>query len=204
MNTPGLSRHERRRQQTRQRLIQAAMELWMEEGYDALNIQAITDKADLGRGTFYIHFKDKEDIVWSAIKDLILELEQQVHSKFEVSPPAPIEYYGLLNIFRHGEKNRDLYRVILGDKGSSILMGRMQDLIAQIFLYDIRKARQSQTSRPNIPDEILAQILTGIVSRMLFWWLDKPNAYSAEQMAAMAYLAIYHKPPFDAMPSPAS
>lgn len=197
MNTNGLTRHARRRQQTRQRLMQAAVALLLEEGYETLNIQAITDRADLGRGTFYIHFRDKEEIVWSAIQDLILELEQQAHQAFESNPPAPVEYYGLLNIFRHGEQNRDLYRVILGEKGSSALLGRVQDLIARVFLDDIRKAREHLASPVMLPEEILAQILTGIISRMLFWWLEAPNAYSAEQMAGMAYFAIYRQAPFD-------
>ena len=41
----------------------------MEKGYEAVTIQDITDRADLGRGTFYIHFKDKEEAIWSAIED---------------------------------------------------------------------------------------------------------------------------------------
>ncbi len=196
MNSPALNRHERRRQQTRQRLIQAAVALLLEEGYDAMNIQAITDRADLGRGTFYIHFQDKEDSVWSAIKDLMLELEQQAHRELAGRTPANVEYQGLLNIFRHAEKNRGLYRALLGGNGSAILMGRLQDLLAQMFLYDIRMARKDQDANHIIPEEILAQILTGIITRLIFWWLETPNEYTAEQMAAMTYQAIYQKAPF--------
>jgi AcrR family transcriptional regulator len=203
MNNPVPTRHERRRQQTRQRLIQAAVDLLLKNGYDGLNVQMITDQADLGRGTFYIHFKDKEDIVWATIKDLILELEQQAHNEFEGNAPANAAYYGLLNIFRHGEQNRDLYRVILGGKGSAILMGKLQDLIVQMFLFDIRKERSAPGSVWVIPEEILAQVLTGIITRVLLWWLETPNDYSAEQMATLTYQAIYHKAPFDA-PQPAS
>ncbi len=188
-----MNRHERRRQQTRQRLIQAAVELLLEKGYDATTIQTITDRADLGRGTFYIHFKDKEDIIWSAVKDLILELEQQAHSQFTGSAPAQVEYYGLLNIFLHGEQNRGLYRVILGGNGSAILLGRMQDLLAQMLLYDIREARKNPETTQAVPEEILAQILTGVITRLLFWWLEMPNEYTAEQMAAMTYQALYHQ-----------
>ena len=193
MNNSIPTRHERRRQQTRQRLIQAAVELLLEQGYDTMNIQAITDRADLGRGTFYIHFRDKEDIVWAAIKDLVLDLEQQAHREFEKANPAQVEYYGLLNVFRHGEQNRDIYTVILSNKGSSILLGRLQELLAQMLLHDIRAAREKQAMNATIPEEILAQMLTGMISRLLFWWLETPNKYTAEQMAAMIYQALYHQ-----------
>ncbi len=203
MNHPPLSRHERRRQQTRRLLVQAAIDLVLEKGYDAISIQDITDRADLGRGTFYIHFKDKEDIVWSAIQDLILEMEQQAHRQFGERPPAQVEYYGLLNIFQHSQKNRDLYRVVFGSKGSASLTGRVQDLLAKILITDIRQRRGSEAARREVPDEFLAQMMTGLVTRLVIWWLETPNEYSAEQMAAMTYLAVYRQAPPAAGEQPA-
>ncbi len=61
---PSASRHARRRAQTRNLLVQSALALVLERGYEATTIQDITERADLGRGTFYIHFKDKEEAVW--------------------------------------------------------------------------------------------------------------------------------------------
>ncbi len=196
MNNPTPTRHERRRQQSRQRLIQAAVELLVEEGYEELSIQAITDRADLGRGTFYIHFKDKEEVVWSAIKDLVLDLEKQAHGEVEESRQEPMEYYGLVNIFRHGEQNADLYRIVLGGKGNASLIRRVEDLIAQAILRDIRMAREKPGATATIPEEILAQALTGLITRVLAWWLLTPNDYTAEQMAALTYQVIYHQAPY--------
>lgn len=198
MNTPPLSRHERRRLQTRKLLIQTTLQLVLEKGYDAISIQDITDRADLGRGTFYIHFKDKEEVVWTAFKDLFEELEQEAHKQLDRSMPQ-VEFYGLLNIFRHAGKNRDLYRVMFGGQGSAILTARAQDFLAQAFLYDIRNAPEPPEINFNIPEEIEAQILTGVISRLLFWWLGTPNTYSAEQMAIMTYEALYRKAPPKAM-----
>ena len=47
----------------------------------------------------------------------------------------------------------------------------------------------------NLPEEIEAQILTGVISRLLFWWLETCNNYTAEQMAGMTYKALYRKHP---------
>ena len=68
MNTSPVNRFERRKQRTRDQLKQAAIGLILEKGYDAVQVQDITDRADLGRGTFYIHFADKEDVVWRAVR----------------------------------------------------------------------------------------------------------------------------------------
>jgi AcrR family transcriptional regulator len=39
------------------------MDLILEVGYDSISIQDITDKANLGRATFYLHFKDKDELI---------------------------------------------------------------------------------------------------------------------------------------------
>ncbi len=195
MNNSPLTRHQRRRQQTRRLLIQTTVALVLEKGYDATSIQDVTDRADLGRGTFYIHFKDKEDVVWSAIQDLILEMEEQAHRQFKEHIPPQVEYYALLNIFRHSQQNRDLYRVVFGSKGSAALTGRVQDLLAQIFLTDIRERRGSQDSGREVPDVIVAQMMTGLVTRLVTWWLETLNEFSAEEMAGLTYRAVYRKAP---------
>ena len=191
---PGPSRHERRRLQTRQRLIQTTLQLVLEKGYDAISIQDITDRADLGRGTFYIHFKDKEDVVWAAFQDLFQALEQEAHQRLDRSMPQ-VEYYGLLNIFSHAEKNRDLYRVVFGRQGAATLTARVQDYLANVFLYDIRRAPHPKGVDFHLPEEVEAQILTGMISRLIFWWLETANSYTSAQMAAMTYEVLYRKSP---------
>ena len=192
--TPTPSRHARRRLQTRNLLIQTTLQLVLEKGYDAISIQDITDRADLGRGTFYIHFKDKEEVIWTAFRDLFQELEQEAHRHLDRHMPQ-VEYYGLLNIFRHAEKNRDLYRVVFGRQGSAALTARVQDFLVNVFSYDIREAPEPSEVNFNLPEEIEAQMLTGMITRLLFWWLETPNNYSSEQMAAMTYEALYRKKP---------
>lgn len=192
MDTPALTRHQRRRLHTRQLLIQTAMQLVLEKGYEAISIQDITDRADLGRGTFYIHFKDKEDVVWTAFQDIFQKLEQQAHKQLDRHTPQ-VEYYGLLNIFRHAEQNRDLYRVMFGGQGSAFLTARAQDFLAKAFLKDIQTAPEPPEINFNIPEEIEAQMLAGLISRLLNWWLETPNNYSAERMASMTYQMLYRK-----------
>jgi AcrR family transcriptional regulator len=194
MDNPPITRHERRRLQTRKILMQATLQLVLEKGYDAITIQNITDQADLGRGTFYIHFKDKEEVVWTMFQDLYQEMEQKAHQQLDRNMPQ-VEYYGLLNIFRHAEKNRDLYRLMFGGQGSALLTVRVQDFLAKTFLFDIRNAPDPKEINFSLPEEIEAQILTGMISRLLFWWLETPNDYTTGQMAAMSYEALYRKEP---------
>ncbi len=58
LDTSPINRMERRRLQTREHLKQAAYELLMEMGYARFTIKAVTERADVGYGTFLLHFEN--------------------------------------------------------------------------------------------------------------------------------------------------
>lgn len=196
MNTLPLTRHQRHRLRTRNQLIQAAVELVLEKGYESVTIQDITDRADLGRGTFYVHFKDKEDVLWSAIQDGIRSTEAEAHGQFEAKPfPAQLEYYGYLNIFRHADRNRALYQVMLGEQGSAVLTGRVLAYLAAENERDLKALKPNIYEGIDVTDKVLVQVITGAVFQSVRWWLETPNDYSAEDMAGMVYKALHHEDP---------
>ena len=59
------SRRERKKSETRQRLLDAAWRLFQEQGYDHTTVAQITEAADVGKGTFYNHFKSKEHLFFA-------------------------------------------------------------------------------------------------------------------------------------------
>jgi AcrR family transcriptional regulator len=68
------NRTQRRASRTRVRLLKAALSLFAEVGTDAATIEMITQRADLGKGTFYRHFADKNDIVGALIEQCVGDL----------------------------------------------------------------------------------------------------------------------------------
>jgi len=64
-------RNARRRNATRGKLISAARRLFARQGVDNTRINEITDEADVGFGSFYNHFKSKEEIVDAVLADTL-------------------------------------------------------------------------------------------------------------------------------------
>ncbi|HEX7264836.1 MAG TPA: helix-turn-helix domain-containing protein [Candidatus Dormibacteraeota bacterium] len=64
-------RQARRRRQTRTRLVRAAAALFARQGVDNTRINEITDEADVGFGSFYNHFKSKEEVVEAVLKETL-------------------------------------------------------------------------------------------------------------------------------------
>jgi AcrR family transcriptional regulator len=175
--------------------MQATIDLVLSKGYAAITIQEITDQADLGYGTFYLHFKDKEDIVWSAIEEGVKATQSQVAQQFASIIPPQIEYYGYLNIFQHVAANQQLYRVMLGSKGSSLLTHRIQELLAADIHQHLQSGSADFLTDFDLPAEVIAQVLTGAITRTVLWWVEAPNSFTPEQMAGMLYKALHHLDP---------
>ena len=70
------SRQDRRREDTRRRLMKAAYELLARRGFEGVFIQEITERADVGYGSFYNHFLSKEGIASAVIDAARLHIEQ--------------------------------------------------------------------------------------------------------------------------------
>jgi len=62
---------EQQKQVTRQRLLDAAREMFAEKGYAATTVDDITEAAGASRATFYLHFASKPDLVVALTDDLI-------------------------------------------------------------------------------------------------------------------------------------
>jgi AcrR family transcriptional regulator len=86
-----VGRGERRRRETRAKLIRAAHQLMAEKGIGGTTIQEITDKADVGFGSFYNHFESKQAIVQAIFDETIESYGDALdHIADEVEDPAEI------------------------------------------------------------------------------------------------------------------
>jgi len=195
MGTSALTRFERRKQRTRGQLKQAAIEMVREKGYDNITIQDITNRADLGRATFYLYYKDKEEIVWEAIRDEWDRVDRDLNKDY--SPYQTFdEYPGLVASFQQAAAQRDLYKIMFGSSGSAALIRRMEAYLAAEVEREI-KQRHILGLFSNLPPVLVAQFIIGAGVRLMVWWIETPNEYSVEKMASMLYEMIHHAKPLN-------
>ena len=62
---------ERKQRQARQRIIEAARELFLERGFDGVSVGDIAERAEVGRTTFFRHFGDKQEVVFAKEQELL-------------------------------------------------------------------------------------------------------------------------------------
>jgi AcrR family transcriptional regulator len=74
------SRSQKRAKRTRKKLKQAALDVFSEKSIDAATVEEITEKADVGKGTLYQHFEDKEEIVITLVDEAVDHLIERIRS----------------------------------------------------------------------------------------------------------------------------
>lgn len=84
-----LSRRERKKRETRLSLMEAALRLFGENGYDATTVKDITDAAGVAKGTFFNYFETKEAILPAIAAHRLEQLDAVLTSR-EEAPASPV------------------------------------------------------------------------------------------------------------------
>ncbi|WHY89845.1 TetR/AcrR family transcriptional regulator [Neobacillus cucumis] len=81
MSSDNLTRTERRKALMREQLVHAAMESFLEIGYTKTTVNDVTTRADVGHGTFYQHFKNKQELLEILVDELAEQVDDFVQPK---------------------------------------------------------------------------------------------------------------------------
>ena len=93
MSTTGVSRVERRKQELRREIIDAAFDCFAENGYHATAISDIAAKLGIGHGTFYRYFENKRDIVEHVVDDAVTRIVEALGADNAPDVAADLEEY---------------------------------------------------------------------------------------------------------------
>jgi AcrR family transcriptional regulator len=175
-----MTRTDRRVQRTRELLQKALIELISERGYDAITIQDIVARANVGRTTFYAHYSSKDELFMSCHKAIVSEFHSlHPHSREELlSHEAPP---WMTSAYRHLLDARALLYPIFQGKDGPLILRRIRDRSAEEIEASLRAAFAEADT--NIPIDVLANYLAGAQIALVQWWLEKRQAHTPENLA---------------------
>ncbi len=182
-----LKKPDRRIQRTHQLLREALMALIEENGYEAISIQEITDRANVSRTTFYLHFRDKDDLLFTTMEELYDELLEQAHF------PTPDEILQIGNgtmidstDFKHVLAHARFYRMMIGKHGSAAFIMRIQDYLARMTRTRLLGPLAERGTGLQMPLDVVANGMAGLEIGLIRWWLEEDNLRrTPDEMALM-------------------
>jgi AcrR family transcriptional regulator len=175
---------DRRVQKTCQLLQEALITLILEKGYDAVTVQDILDKANVGRSTFYAHYQDKEALLASHLE--ALERMFETHAAEALARHSE-EHTGVGNLplfaLRYVEHNHRLFKALIGKRGGGAYVAHFQNFLLTYTRRIIKNFVQD--SLTPYQAEITVQCLANSYLSVLIWWIDSDMPCPAEEVYAV-------------------
>jgi AcrR family transcriptional regulator len=179
---------DRRVQRTRDTLHRALISLMMEKGFEAVTVQHILDRANVGRSTFYAHYTGKDDLFRAGFKNLRRELEAVQH--VALHGPQRRRFGFSLALFEHANGHRRLYHALVGRRSAAMVMNELRNLFADLVRSDLKALPPAPELR-RLPNAALVQFVAGSLISILAWWLEDRSALPpAEADAVFRRLAL--------------
>lgn len=192
MTTSVLDRHEQRKLETRQRLLDAAEQVFSRLGYKAASVLDITEAANVSKRTFYLHFNDKEDLIEALAMRGFIELRSQAEDKENLVAPDHTFEEGMYQvaklIFEYVQDHPQLMQIVFGRDGSFRLQAMAREFMAQAWEDNIARECTWKADAA-VPPVIVANAMAGMMFQLMCWWSQHPNEYTPDEMAKM-YVSI--------------
>jgi AcrR family transcriptional regulator len=176
---------ERSRAQTRARLLAAGRELFAERGLHGVTTHDIAARAGVAAGTFYLHFRDKREllrvIAGETIAALRQRLERAMRSARSAREGVPAFCEALVAF---AEEHRERVRILFSRDGDAAAV--QADVLSELAasLAEARRQRIATGEMPaELDPEVLSQALVGLLARVIAWWVEDPSRASRESVA---------------------
>jgi AcrR family transcriptional regulator len=156
-------------ERTQQALIEALLELIVEQGYDRTTVEDILRRADVGRTAFYAHFENKQDLLLNRFST-IPWLQRGPDGGFDAT-----------FLFAHIADQRALVAALRGTSTFDEAVASMRDSLLASFTRLLEDRSNPVEVDSNV--QLTAQALTGALVQLLLWWIE---AGMPEKPATMA------------------
>jgi AcrR family transcriptional regulator len=174
-----MTEQDRRVRRTKRIIGAAFVALILEKGYARVTVQDILDRADVGRSTFYAHYRDKESLLIAAFEDLRTQLRADLAAMIPGQPSNPTSPVGAL--FEHAAQRRAVYRALCGRQGGDIVSRHLRHLVGDLLRDHLRPHLAEAGS--DLPVDVVAEFYTSAALGLLTWWVDHDFRPSPAKLA---------------------
>lgn len=172
---------------SRRMLRDALIGLMKEREYEEISVSEIAERADLNRATFYLHYKDKQDLLQQSIDDVLSEIAehfQHIELETNLVDVSKVELL-FLNMFEFIAQNADFYKVMLS-KGDVQFTNQWQDLFREKVKHRISSQQpKMKITDDTMPIDLLLAFISSACTGAIKWWLENDMKYTPQYLSKM-------------------
>ncbi|AIQ51450.1 TetR/AcrR family transcriptional regulator [Paenibacillus sp. FSL R7-0331] len=170
-----MAKVDRRIIKTQEALKKAVLELMGEKSFDEITIQDIADRANLNRGTIYLHYQDKYDLLDKLIESHMDELSEMDEWACRLDWSN-----GLTPFFEYFEKNYLFFSTMLASKGAPTFRARLLEYVMKGFNEEIDR---DSGKNAELNEAVMLQYTGTAYVGIIEWWIKNGMPHPPQVMA---------------------
>jgi AcrR family transcriptional regulator len=180
------SPNDRRAVKTKKIIKEALYQLMEEKGFSDISITDLTTRADINRGTFYLHYTDKFDLLEQIENEVIQELNEYTKDNVFINflnenslnnPPS-----FMVKLFEYMKENAKFMKIILGPNGSPSFQLKLKKLL-ETNLFHNKQTNLLSKDKLLVPEAYLLSYVLSAHLGVLEQWLNSNMEISPEGLA---------------------
>lgn len=172
-----MTKVDRRVLKSQEAIKHATLELMAEKNFDEITIRDISDRANVNRGTIYLHYADKYDLLDKIIEEHISNLRELCRSASDMTFKE-----GNYIWFEYFADNHLFFSTMLNTKSAAYFRSRFLDLVIQEYGVEVDV---SEGKNQGLREDIILQFFGSAVVGAVEWWfrngMPVPPRVIAEQ-----------------------
>lgn len=189
-----MSTLQKRQTSTKKDIRKTFIGLLNTKGFDNLTVSDLARGSDINRGTFYLHYLDKYDLMEKLEMEVIYDLKQimlldnDIISIDQNKPIDLIPYNRIVNALHYIKDDFSFIAALSGKGGDHNFPGLIKDVLKETIQAKIDTFDQFQFSRKDIPEEYAIEILLSGIVAIILVWIDKGGIESPEEIGRIIEL----------------
>lgn len=157
-----MTKVDRRVLKSQEAIKKAILELMTEKNFDDITIRDISDRANVNRGTIYLHYMDKFDLLDKIIEEHINNLRELCHTASEMSFQE-----GNYVWFEYFADNHLFFSTMLNTKSSAYFRTQFLDLVVQEYKVEVDV---TEGKNQGLSEDVILQFFGAAVVGIVEWW----------------------------------
>ncbi|TSI08276.1 TetR/AcrR family transcriptional regulator [Lysinibacillus sp. BW-2-10] len=182
--------HEQMAQRTKLEIKKVFLELVEEQGFQNVTVKKIAECAGINRGTFYLHFIDKFDVM----EQIQAELLNDLHDRFErITPTEAFKaihdgqfYPPLIAIYQFVLEHAHALKVILGDQGDPSFAKKIKQIFGETLIEQLIAIYHPTNNDAEFRKYLLA-FMTSAMLGVIQEWINEYEDKTVEDLAKIHY-----------------
>ena len=166
---------DRRVRKSQQAILEAFVGLLAEKDFEHITMNDIAERADVNRGTVYLHYADKFDLLDHCIDTHLTHLLEDCLPGGTMPHPTKA---AMQRIFDYLEQHASFFTTLLVNKGIPTFRNRLMAVMVE----SLRAYFDTRGIPPDMNKEVSAQFLASAAVGVLEWWITQSMPYSPTDM----------------------